>query len=1402
MAQVSKLIRLSLDNHHLLDIFTDQHYLELGNIDIAMMEQLLNHKSIFVNELVEVDFLSRNVGASHITDPQLRSILPFVWFDNLQKKNASLQLFITYGLIQIKMKHRREQFAPLILIPIDLYYEHHDVVIQMVGQPIENKIVLNELKSEGIDIVHNEKLNDLYSMERYCMLFSKYDSLMYKIENYLTFGEVIEQPLVLNHDQFSLKNNFNAHLGSQAYLNEESELYAITPLNTKQRLAVQRASTGNQFALTGPAGTGKTTTLINIACDAIVRNKRVLYISNMAETLDAVYRHFMQYGLEFLVLNLSNSSSEFQKSTYFVSSDTEYAIKDLKQQLLKSYDLVHRYEQLMSQRIQNVRFNEVVHRLIMQPKMEKPYQLDSTDELYKNEAEEIIESLKVIEEQMKKIKRFKESKFISIPIQHTIKYPNQVLTLLFQIHQQFVQLQASKVRLETGFGFRTIPNYARFKNVINNFKALDIKKVPQSWKEDIQTFHQAFDQFQHLKSDIYLMQEYELYLDWDFQNITTIDIDDTILQMLDGYFEEKDVAKIDRVIEKNLEILVKFRIAQYHSKVFERLESNIASLLGWSFDMKSELTLQEIVRLTQYMNENFVYSKWLNTKKAPQMREVIQATRDKLVRYHQLKKQFTPHLVLPEEITLHIQTLELKREKAKLYKKIKTKTVDVLISDLREYHELHQQIDRLNQTFYKQTGSAFDINDDILKDFDATIHYLNHCATEDIKLEATKFLTQVNYNEIGTYLEELNTFCKAYQMINEAIAFLKFYGIEKTFTSFTEKQTFVDEMYAYISQVRVINMQMGHVVKNAKAFVPFEMYLRLRDRLHQLKDIKKKIRRNKEYARIYGNLFEQEKTNVNDVGMVLKSFHLFIDCFNDTQALYRALDVDTHPSIIQECETAEQTIDEINQEFKLYSKIFKDGIGSYYYDDFDTVIHHFSELKGAKDELITYLDITDHLKVLAKYKLYLLSNLIINNEITDMVNAFKDAYYSRLYTLYITQYPFLKETATLQDHLHQIDFLEKNLLLHHIKILQERANYKMMASRIATASAHRQLKGSKLLYLIRPSTLNHGFELDDFDLILIDDAHLLRANAYSKAFVGTQVIIAGEDTPQNFARANLISRIRAANTMTLDFRYRATPLQLMATEADVPSVFLPKASENNGLEVIYRDMSDVISELFVANPDITINVFTPTLTYKQKIMESVASKCSPHLSKKKLIYLLTQQLNVVDLFSGYAIDADYNAFYLDEYAYADDEFITPRALTTLFVCKKKCMVFMTKKRSLSDIHSRFMTSFMEVYQKKATQQFMAVEDILLKIAQFYGERDIIVHGSYHHLGLVLEKNNHFFGILLYLNPLTTHMDILEDFRDYQQTFTHGKIPIFPLWMIDLHENFTQTLEAIAKAVIG
>ena len=269
-------MKISNSNKHLLDVFSDDLYLELGSIDYDPLNNLLNKKLVDFKQLSCLEIINKGLGSMNCDCDELSHKLPFIKLNNIVEKNKSCQLVLTYGLL-LRRQGYKEHFSPIILIPVKLFFEDDTIYFQMISKPIVNPHIITEV-TKSSDI--SEKLDSIHSMDKFIMTFLNNHTHNVRYENYLTVMTINRPEINLRHEKYAIDTSVDSKLIDSYSVDTVNDYYNITTLDRPQRKILAMASEGNSFAITGYEGTGKSTTLINIAADAIKKGKRVLYISN------------------------------------------------------------------------------------------------------------------------------------------------------------------------------------------------------------------------------------------------------------------------------------------------------------------------------------------------------------------------------------------------------------------------------------------------------------------------------------------------------------------------------------------------------------------------------------------------------------------------------------------------------------------------------------------------------------------------------------------------------------------------------------------------------------------------------------------------------------------------------------------------------------------------------------------------------------------------------------------------------------------------------------------------------------------------------------------------------------------------------------------------------------------
>lgn len=1396
-------IRIVEDNNHLLDIFDDNYYIELGNISLETLDALLNNHLIKLEDITDFENQNLGIGASTIDNPWFRNIFPYTFFDNISKVDGSFQLYIAYGLALYYDEQYKQKFSPLVLIPVNIFFEDGACLFQIAALPFSNPVFVEKMRSNGYAINHIGNDYSLFALDKYCNQFSNYENIEVRIGNYLTIARVINPQSVLNHEVFSLRNEFREALGSKAYINENNRIYNITNLDSRQRLAVQRASTGNSFGLTGYLGTGKTNTLINIASDSIGRDKRVLYISNIRETLHTVEKVFNEHSISGLLMDLTKSS----RSTVIGNSLIESSIEDeideevVLKTLSENYGIIDNYENNLTKRFYNFRFIDILKEIIMIQKPKEDFSIDNLDGLYKHEYEEIFNSLKAIESQVKKIPQFMQSKFINIPINHNIKYPNQIMTMLFQLNKSFKELDSYRNTLVNDYKFKDIVNYAMFRNVINNFTDFDPDKLPLSWKTDhLSNFNKAIEVYPNLKSVVYSIQEMELYIDWDYKDLGDFNIDQAIDSIYGKYFVSEDKSKINFVLDNIGQIKSKLQVGKYNSDVYIDQLNRAKNIFDWRFNDDNDESIDFILSVINYLNNNYIFSKWLNQKNYRTMRNQIQELKTELELYNHLNTTLTIIFGNISDINQSIALVERFIATGKTPKKFQKLDLEEIKNQLLQLKDKTNSLRKLKYDYYAITGRDYSPEDDMLLAFDSWHKFVKGIKNTNFKNKMKTFLASVNSEYYQNFLNELNKFARIHNETSKIYDYVVKITSKDNALNYQDRVNKINDFVLYINTVYDITMEMGNIIRVKKTYSDIDSYLLLKNRINKLSEVKTSIVGNSDYKYLFGSLFEDDKTNVNELANYIKFYSNYTNCYIDGKAVENSLQDNNYKNIQNIVKQSEKTIYEINESFKLYSKIFKDGVGDFYYDDFIDNIEVLTDLLGAKDELIAYLDITDNLKVLQKYKLFILINLITSNKIDNASTLFKYKYFNNLYHSFMVDHIFL-DSKQLEEALIQISEGEDLLIKMNINHLRN-----LKAAKIAhikqknTNYRHFVKRSSKSLFLATTSVLNNYLDINDFDVVLIDDAQMLHANEYYKAIQGKQIIIAGDNISGISINPNIIARMRSSNIMNLNYRYSTAPLSLIDNLPNTKGQFYPEVKLNEGYKYTNKNEIVTISELLLENENYTINFYTQSIARKREISEGVVKYLLSNQMNENIVYdIIRNKLNFLDFDWFYSMEADFSIINIIEIIELPDDKLKEANIRNILLAKVNVIIIDEENIISSDVYNN--NGLISKVIKKPLYEFNPKSTIIFdRLKDSLAEMGISVMGTYSELDLVLEKFGLYYGVILYSDSEKSHFDILSNYRRHYLNNINNGFPVIKIWILDLVNDYDNVVRRIGELV--
>ncbi|PKK40279.1 DNA helicase related protein [Clostridiaceae bacterium JG1575] len=252
------------------------------------------------------------------------------------EETGSCALYLAFGLLRWYAKDDGEtpHYAPLVLLPVDLEAGARFQGFRLKGReedPQFNTTLFEGLKKEfgivlqGVDPLPEDAngvdLSAVFAKVRQGVLLQPgWDVLeevhlgLFSFAKFMMWADLSENleifrqnPLVESLVQGQLTQEFPKVSKTARFLEEEAgEQELIYPLSAdaSQSLAVLAAARGASFVLHGPPGTGKSQTITNIIANALMQDKRVLFVAQKMAALEVVQKRLKDLGIGSFCLEL------------------------------------------------------------------------------------------------------------------------------------------------------------------------------------------------------------------------------------------------------------------------------------------------------------------------------------------------------------------------------------------------------------------------------------------------------------------------------------------------------------------------------------------------------------------------------------------------------------------------------------------------------------------------------------------------------------------------------------------------------------------------------------------------------------------------------------------------------------------------------------------------------------------------------------------------------------------------------------------------------------------------------------------------------------------------------------------------------------------------------------------
>lgn len=1260
MKTKNKTIYKINSDSHLRNIYDGNRYLELGIIDVETMNKLLAYEVINIKEITYFKIQNKGLGRSEHPDQYIQNNLPYLFFRMLSEGNPEIKLVITYGMYYYRDRLRKkDEFAPVIFIPIRMYYENDNTFVQMISKPFEN-IELFEIVQDvsKAALTPSEPLTNLYALDSYLTHLEKHKPGSIRIENYLSF-------VVKRREQISINKKFFDNKYSQDFTLKKGNYYYSRMLTRNQKLLVDRAIKGENIAFSGYSGTGKTTVMKNIIINALAKKKKIIYISNSMESIEDVANFLKENGLYDYCLNMCKIKDDGYDSQVVHNVLVEEKFIDIKDTVDKETSIIKEFEKILNSYVANFKFVDLLKRYFLIDSFDeiKLFKLDSPDNydyMYKQEYKNIDDALIKIENNLNKMNSFKDNVWNQIPHLNDIKDSDEVMNLITKLHEEFELLRNEENELYK-YGIKEIESFSMLKKCVFTIEEKDRYEFPSKWKKDINQFFKAKDKAEDLKNDFIKYINICNHMKKTYTNLESISINNEIKKLYGLFYKENDKHIIDDIISNRLTIQNKNVNIILEIKRFKDIIDKFNTLMDYKISTTDE-AIDDFRELIDMFIEYPICGKLMSI--------ILNDVEDTSI---QKLESILNHI---NELNNEIENLinQNPRKNTKLIKKGNEKHQVVI-----KYNNLKKKISKLEKEYKDITNTNYTNHAKVLRSLELLRAY-----NKKIKFKAhgKYFIDYILGFGIGnrkSNYDLLMEFNDSYKKVLENFKFLKCYGINYEDLSFDETLNILVDFNNYIIDLYKSNDLITDVLLDSNIICSVDTYYQIKNDQENYNSIIDYLRNNKEYQELYEDSYIGEKSNYDHIGKQTIRFNYYISLFIDYD---KALDSLNH---VDELKIIYGKIKELNNDvganLKEYSqKKFKDSISRYYDSSLEENIKYLKNLMNNKEQLDYYLNVTSGLSVLNNYNLQGLINYIISNDnVKQLSEKFSYSYFKSIIDKvlegkeaiiksnnYLVE---LDELLEIEDEL--CNAISQNTITKLLKnVPKQQFNRKNNQPYITKAN----VTLSKMEYA------KEYLKENQFDLVLIDDAHLINGGGFNDLFKNKQIVVCGDYQVNNVTNHNLISYVQNNKSNILRKRLVLGPRMLTYGLNATISPFKTKLNENRGFTVINSDILDYIYKLYITRKHIKINWFIKSIESQYQAYEDLALYLyTKNINNKDIMKILYENINIVDIGSGNYIHSDCDILNFDEYYNETSEVMANNYLEILRLSKDGMIIYDKEK---------------------------------------------------------------------------------------------------------------------------
>ena len=1402
--------RIQQRNQHLTNILEEKYYIELGSIDINILEELLLGHEVMLDDIIYDEIASEGTGQIlENSSNELKYQLAFL--ESLRYKSTSNKIFLTYGVLHYKLPNDKYySYAPIILIPIEIDYGTNKVVIS--SSPMVNNILKNEIQASlGISVSPLTNNPTVFDLHEYCINFAETTNFEHSIGNYLTVLSIEYLESKINTDDLSTQRSIYEKTALNVQQDYFSQIKAVQVTNINQKWVLLKIANGESFVVDGKLGTGKTYTIINATCDAILKNKKVLYISHDFNNINHVYKQLNSFQASSYVYSLS-------KNTVFDKMEEEElpVIREEKIGIETLYPITE-YEQALEASIHGCRYNKIITTLaelkntfpdIVRMPIDVNLRSHEIAHVYNDlkEIESILETIEPLDINVwSSVEQYYSSKHTKEIIQATNNYANTI-----RLFNNKMKTYCKKYQIELPESFI---GAQRLLSYISTFTKI---VPPKCWidKYDSKKINELLNiisNYQQNNVDIketltnkvisaYQTGDVEELLKSICHTHLTITNKDEIISIIN---ESEKIQQIVNIIkleqEKMLKLINSFKVLlncdninkyelDYLQKLYDLLSTTNISISWPQYYLKNKMTIKDY-----FYQMKELLTLYLDSKE--KLQEYVQ--KDEYLQYDYIKS------ILSDRN--YLKTIPSFFDK-KIIKKNKI-SQDFINHEYINLYEVGQRI----ETECKKNNILGKFNiDTFTRSFVNWINFILNLNDDEVRIFRQQLSHDYKlFDDSLEFLNLYNSFIDSKKTLEEQYSYIKKYGILIKGTTIIDQNYNALDWLIYLRKMIHVNNRLHSIYKNTIPTYEDLLLIINTDKayLELLEKLEKHSKLMNEYL---GDTYKGLETDCMYMSIIEKNYGLFLKQLIHPNVIKNLYTDNRILNLIEEFKELDELAEKRLVEHNLFSRYFVGGQYGLLECSLDDSLRIICKYEDRIKELDSVFHIFEYLHQFEKLGLKQLCEGILKSEYSK---GMSDIYIYSTYLNYqndlINKYPILLENSSIPVWLENFNYYERNYC--QINIRQLERNKLLIEKRISNHINHINfneynkivdaLLPYKNVFLADVDILNADLDITKFDLILVDDAHLSSAFKYHEVFDAKQVVLFGDSSTAQSSSSNLFKQIPNKYIFKLVKGYLKDNSKYgnVANSQNQYILDFAKSEYFNVFNNVESMVQSIVSKFY---QDVTkkIDIVLHSINYKFIFFKAFVKKLKELYSDDDILEILNNNVRIVKAPKESARICDEIYFIFDDIKEEEEKNIK-FIISHYSTGTSKVHIYATKEYSgnvdIQKLYKDIVTFEPDEGREMPNLTKIISRELMdrgIKVENGIGRLDLVIRGQIKK-GINVTPN---VGIIIEGIDNKTSYSIIEDYQYYYNIYSENNWKIYIFYVDDIINHLQEKLDIISQ----